>query len=600
LEKDAAQRFQSASDLAFALEALSDSTATPVSGLHAAVEKPSQARYLIAAIAAILVLALIASVYVWMQPAPVPKVGNYVQLTHDGVPKTLLGTDGSRLFLNLVAPDFVGLAEMSVSGGEARKTSVLPSNTMIPVGLSHDGANLLVIDGRGIPPKGPLWSVPVLGGSPRRLGDIEAQDAAWSRDGSKLVYAAGRELFIAHGDGTEPRKIVSMDNAGQVFNPVFSPDGKSLRFSVVQSIDSPSVLWEASASGQNPHQLIPGWSADQCCGHWTSDGNYFVFRASGQIWALPRSRKFVRTETKPIQLTLSPLPLTSAVPGREGKKLFVTGQTNRGELMRWKSGEFAPFLGGASAEFAAFTKDGQWVAYVSYPQGTLWRSKVDGSEKLQLSYPPNYAMMPRWSPDGKTIAYFELPESGEARIYEVSADGGTPRAMMPQDRRTQQDPNWSPDGSKMVFGGNSSDPTAEILILDRNTHQLTTLAGSKGMFSPRWSPDGRYIVAFSADSTRLLLFDFRTQKWSDLAKGTLGWPNWSRDGQYVYVLDQSGTEAVLRIRVSDGKEERVIDLKNFSTAGRYNGSLSLAPDDSPLLLRNAGTQDVYALDWETQ
>ena len=599
LEKDPAERFQSASDLAFALESLSDST-MPLSAVQARPKQPKARRYGVAVIAGVLILlAAMAGVYVWMQPAPVPKVANYVQLTHDGVPKTLIGTDGSRLFLNLTAGSYVGLAEMSVSGGDPRKTSVLPANTMLPLALSPDGVNLLVIDGRGVPAKGPLWSVPLMGGSRRRLGEIEAQDAAWSRDGSKIAFSNGRDLFIAHADGTGVRKIASIENRRLVFGPVFSPNGNHLRFYAQQSVDSPGMLWEVATDGSKLHQLTPGWNVDECCGHWTSDGKYFVFRADGQIWALPRTREFARSESKPIQLTSSPLPLTSSIPSKDGKKLFVTGQTNRGELMRWKAGEFAPFLGGSSAEYAAFTKDGQWVSYVLYPQGTLWRSKVDGSERLQLSYSRNYAMLPRWSPDGKTIVYYEVPENGPAKVYEVSPDGGTPRELMPDDARSQQDPNWSPDGSKIVFGGNSSDPSAEILVFDTKTHQSTTLAGSQGMFSPRWSPDGRIIVAFSADSTRLLMFDFGTQKWSELAKGTLGWPNWSRDGQYLYVLDQSGTGAVLRIRISDGKEERVVDLKNFATAGRYNGSLSLAPDDSPLLLRNAGTQDVYALDWET-
>jgi len=598
MEKDPAQRFQSASDLAFALESLSDSTVA-VSGVHVAQKEPNGRKYLLASIIALVVLAVVAGVYFWTQPAPAPKVGNYVQLTHDGAPKSLIGTDGSRLFLNLTAADYVGLAEMSVSGGDPRRTPIFPAKTMFPVALSPDGANLLVIDGRGIPLKGQLWSMPVLGGSPRRLGDIEAQDAVWSHDGNRLAYTNGRDLFIAQADGSAPRKIVSMENGGLLFNPVFSPDGHHLRFNSQASIDTPNTLWEVAADGSELHQLTPGWNADECCGHWTSDGNYFVFRANGQIFALSRTRGFTRGEPKPIQLTSSPLPLTSSIPAKDAKKLFVVGQTNRGELMRWSSSGFTSYLGGISGEFAAFTRDGRWVAYVMYPQGTLWRSKVDGSEKLQLTFPPKYAMLPRWSPDEKTIAYYEAPDNGPAKMYEVSADGGTPQPLLPDDTRPEQDPNWSPDGSKIMFGGNSADPSSQILILNRTTRQTTMLPGAQGMFSPRWSSDGRFVVAFSADSTRLLLFDFRDQKWRELARGTLGWPNWSHDGQYVYVLDQSGTGAVLRIRIRDGKEERVVDLKMFATAGKYNGSLSLAPDDSPILLRNAGTQDVYSLDWET-
>lgn len=56
--------------------------------------------------------------------------------------------------------------------------------------------------------------------------------------------------------------------------------------------------------------------------------------------------------------------------------------------------------------------------------------------------------------------------------------------------------------------------------------------------------------------------------------------------------------AILRIRVSDHKVDQVVDLKDFLPVGSYEPALTLAPDDSPLLLRDSATQDVYALDWE--
>jgi len=88
------------------------------------------------------------------------------------------------------------------------------------------------------------------------------------------------------------------------------------------------------------------------------------------------------------------------------------------------------------------------------------------------------------------------------------------------------------------------------------------------------------------------------RQWAELAKGSLGWPEWSKDGQYVQFLDTGGTGAVIRVRISDHQTERVVDLKNFVYTGHYTTWLAIAPDGSPLLLRNAGTQDVYALDWE--
>jgi WD40 repeat protein len=269
-----------------------------------------------------------------------------------------------------------------------------------------------------------------------------------------------------------------------------------------------------------------------------------------------------------------------------------------------KSNQFVPFLGGISAEYIAFSNDGLWVAYVSYPEGALWKSKPDGSDRAQLTFPPASPVLPRWSQDGKTIAYFEFPVSSTkpARIYQVSSDGGSPSELMPSDPHNQRDPNWSPDGSKVVFAGEVSDAalghlTPAIRVLELATGQVSTLPGSQGLFSPRWSPDGRFIAAMTSDSRTVLLFDFQTQKWTEISRGTLGWLNWSKDGQYIYVLDFTGKGAVLRIRISDHTSERVVDLKDFVTTGLWGGSLSLAPDDSPLLLRDRGTQDIYALDW---
>ena len=602
LEKNPEQRFQSASDMAFALEALSDTGMTPSTGSHAHLGEPARRRGIAIAGATLAVLlGAGALAYFWIRPAAVPKVSNYVQLTHDGQPKSLVGTEGSRLYLYLQGRDYQGMAEMSTSGGEPRKLAVLPSANVTNVSLSQDGSELLVIDGHGTPTTGPLWSVPMLGGSPRKLEDIVGQDGAWSADGEFIAYSNGNNLFTAKADGTDTRKIIAVGDSGFIFNPVWSPDGNHLRFMYGATFDAPPYFMEVLLDGTGLHRLLPGWTPDsECCGGWTADGKYFLFLSRGQIWALPRKAGFLHSEPKPVQLTSSPMPLSGPVPSTDGKKLFVIGRTVRGELTRYdlKSGRFEPYLGGISAEYVSFSKDGQWVAYVSFPEGTLWRSKMDGSERLQLTYPPSQALMPRWSPDGKTILFYDAGTNKPLKIYEVSLEGGSPQPLMPDNPDPQTDPNWSPDGSKIVFAGRAADPTSSIRVFDLATRQVSTLPGSQGMFSPRWSPDGRYIPALSADSKRLLLFDFQTQQLTELAQGSMGWLEWSKDGQYLQADDFSGTGAIIRIRLSDHKTERVVDLKNFVTVGSYGQWFAVAPDDSPIMLRNAGTQDVYALDWE--
>ena len=599
LEKNPDQRFQSASDLAFALEALSDSGIAQGTSPHAAPgERPSR-RWMMA-VGALVVVVLGAAVltYLWMQPPAVPRLSNYVQLTKDGLPKGIVGTDGSRLYLYRASSEYQGMEEMSVTGGEPRKSTILPSPNMRPLALSPDGSELLATDAHGVPPIGPLWSFPVLGGSPHRIGDIEAVDARSSPDGKMIAYSTGNDLFVAKIDGTESRRVASTKRV--IINPVFSPDGTFLRFDNTNFIGS--WLWEASLDRMDTHQLLPGWTKppdSECCGAWSTDGKYFLYQSKGQIWAIPRKHGLVHS-AKPVQLTSSPLFLQSFLPSKDRKKLFVVGQTFRGELTRYdlKSRRLEPFLGGISAEFVALSKDKQWVAYVAYPENKLWRSKVDGSERLQLTTDANPVFLPRWSPDGKMIVFFEISPDGHSTIYEVSPEGGSPRPLAIDDPHSV-DPTWSADGSKIMFGGSSGDPASTIRTFDLTTRKIQTLPGSTGLYSPRWSPDGRYVAAFSADSTRLSLFDFKTQKWSEITKGTFGWECWSNTGEYLFALDSSDTGAVLRIRLSDRTIERVLNLKDISLTGYWGNSLTLAPDDSPLLLRNVGTQDVYALDWET-
>jgi eukaryotic-like serine/threonine-protein kinase len=587
----------------FQAESRGGSKSAPAAGQANPPARALQRRWLpplagLLTVAAVLVTALLT------RPLPVPKVSNYVQLTHDGQPKALVGTDGSRLYLGFARTITFntpfGITQMSISGGDPVRIPAA-SNAILPLNISQDGAELLVKDNRGTDFMGQLWRLPILGGSPQRLGALVGQDAAWSPDGGTLVYANGSELFLAKNDGTESRKLVSVP--GQGFYPAWSPAGSKLRFTAIDYKTGGSSLWEVSAQGTNLHPLLPGWHTppDECCGKWTPDGKYFVFQSHGQIFALSEKGRYLHQFTgKPIQLTSSPLGLFTPLPGKDGKKLYVVGRTYRGELERLepKSGRFMPFLSGISAEDLTFSKDGQWMAYVSYPEGILWRSRPDGREKVQLSYPPLFAGMPRWSPDGKQIAFGDYSVGKPARIYLVSAEGGSPQQLLPEHPEPQRDPNWSPAGDKIVFNGARADNDSAIRVLDLITHQLSTLPGSRGLYAARWSPDGRYIVAMPSDQLSLVLFDFQTQKWSQIAKVRAGFLNWSRDGQYVYFLRWLVNPAVLRIRISDREVEQVADLTNLPTTGNLGPWLGLGPDDSPLVLKDTGTQDIYALDWE--
>jgi serine/threonine protein kinase/Tol biopolymer transport system component/DNA-binding winged helix-turn-helix (wHTH) protein len=621
LEKDRDVRYQHAADVRADLKRLKRdmnsprsaatksagsgelSAAAPAGGLAAAavVSKPGRARRKrwalpVGGLGLVLMGLLI---YIQSRALPPPKVSGYVAVTHDGVAKGLVGTDGARLYFSSSS----GLWQVSASGGEVARVP-LPAPTMQPLALSPDGATLLVAELVGTPPyNGQLWAVPVLGGSAVKLGEAVGGVAAWSPDGQAIVYAKmyGKDLFLAKSDGAEPRILVSPPE--RPYDPVWSPDGTVIRFHTTGSSAGGSI-WQVSINGTNLHPLFPGWHTppDECCGKWTPDGEYFVFQSKGNIWArAERGNLFGRAHAQPWQLTSGPMKFSSPLPSKDGKKLFVLGTLPHAQLVRYdaKSGEFVPFLSGISADGVSFSKDGQWVAYARYPEGTLWASKSDGSQRRQLSYPPLYALGPHWSPDGKQILFYAFPAPEKANLYTVSIDRGTPRELIPEDLQPQWHPTWSPDGTRVVFGGTFVDPDTTIRIFDVKTHQISTVPGSRGLTEPSWSPDGRYIVASPPDpgSTSLMLFDFTTQRWEEIAKVTVAFPNWSKTGDYVYFLSEGG-RSVVRVRIRDRKLERVADLKNVPITGYFGWWLGMAPDNSPLLLHDTSTQDIYALNWE--
>jgi serine/threonine protein kinase/Tol biopolymer transport system component len=621
LEKDRNLRYQSAAEMradlqrlkrdtdsgrSAAISAASGISAAAISSPSTVAVKPTRLGWKLWAAAGGAFLLLIAAiVYLQSRPLPPPKVSGYVPVTHDGNPKYLVGTDGARLYFGeRSSAESSGVAQVAVSGGEVAPVSV-PAPTMSLLAVSADGATLLVADEVGQTAfHGPLWELPVLGGSPRRLGDTAGQAAAWSPDGQTIVYADGHDLWLMRSDGSDPHKLLTAPN--QTFEPAWSPDGTVIRFRVGGAFSTSGTLWQVSVNGSDPHPLLPAWHTPpiECCGTWTPDGKYFVFQSQGNIWArAEKGNLFGKANSDPVQLTSGPMSFSSPLLSKDGKKLFVVGALARGELARYdiKSTQFVSFLSGISADSVSFSRDGQWVTYVSFPEGTLWRSKSDGSQRIQLTYPPLSVRLASWSPDGQQIVFYAFPSGPEKpKLYTVAADGGTPRELIPETSPEEWDPTWSSDGSRISFGSGPSDPTGAIRILDVRTNQISTLPDSKGYFSPRWSPDGRYIVAMPFQSRSLMLFDFATQKWAEIAKITCGFPNWSKNSDYVYFLHEENDPAVMRIRIRDRKIERVADLKNFRQTGLYRVGLSLAPDDSPLLLRDTGTQEIYALDWQAQ
>jgi Tol biopolymer transport system component len=368
-----------------------------------------------------------------------------------------------------------------------------------------------------------------------------------------------------------------------------------------------SSIWEVSSNGGNLHRVFPQLSGTlHQKGTWTPDGKYFLFQIQRQnrmdLWATRvKDDLFHKVDYRPVRLTSGPMSFNGPQPSADGKRIYAVGEQPRAELVRYdaKSGQFLPYLGGASITDVNFSSDGNWLAYVTYPDGTLWRSRVDGTQKLQLTSAGG-AFLPRWSPDGKQIVYAVGEADRPAHLSVISSDGGPARSL-PIGEFSAVSPSWLPDGKSIVFvDTNNTGPQTMVKTVDINTLHVTALPDSRHVFAPVASPDGHYLAGPSVDSRKLLLFNFNTRKWSELLTMSIGRTSWSQNSKYIY-FDTGLNEdpAFYRVRVADQKLERIASLKGLRRViYAWIPWSGVTPDGAPLLLRDVSSQEVYALDFE--
>ena len=549
-------------------------------------------------------------VYSLGRPAPMPTILGQTQLTHDGLrkePGLPMLTDGMILYFTETTSDGLVLAQVSTSGGET-STIQTPFEVCSALDVSAS-AHAALVRSCGSGSLSPLWVQPLPVGSPRLLGEVRAYGAGWAPDGRTIAYTGQQGIYLVDANGANLHKIATVPEVPSS-SPRWSPDGKLLRFSVVDTQCRYSH-WEVSSDGSNLQEILQGWMTQgDFLGDWTPDGKYYMFsfltEGRSDIWAIPeRNALFGWGKREPVQLTHGPMNYSSPVPSADGRKLFAIGWQQRGELVRWDSRlrDFVRFLGGISAHWVGFSKDGQWVAYLQFPEDTLWRMRPDGSDRRQLTFKPMDVDGLEWAPDGRQIAFRAKKPDQPHRPYVISVQGGEPLEILPQRREEVGIPTWSQDGKQIAFGdvpilfghGNGSEV---IHLYDLSTRQLSSLPDSKGLWTSRWSPEGRYIVALTIAKQELMLFDTQSGKWRDLSVDLINNPTWSHNGKYIY-FDKLGAESnsgIFRVRISDGKLERVATFNGMRRAAYWWSGV--APDDSPIVLRDIGTQEIYALDVE--
>ena len=479
-------------------------------------------------------------------------------------------------------------------------------------GLTGDGSALLVLLGAPVATRLSMWLLPLPAGEARRLGDTDVTGASLFPDG-RVLYTIGSQVYLADKDGSNPRKLDEISkhafapNVSPTSSPEISPDGKRFAFSVFDGGLHIGIIHEGASDGTGLHQILKGGEGDLpaeiCCPKWSGDGTRLIFRGQTEgrwdIWALPNEKRFLGGASKPVRLTNGPVSYSSFVASRDGKKMFAVGSQRRGELVSWnrRSREFVPYLGGISALDPTFSRDGKWVAYLSYPEHTLWRSRVDGSDRLQLTYGPQVIIYPRISPDGTKVAFSD----NDGAAYVISINGGSPKKL--SDNAVA--PDWSPDGNLVVVssnirGGDSGDGEYfRSRILDVRTASISNVPDSQDTLGP-WFANQDTLIATSEGQSKFVLLDLKTGKKSELIANPDRFVNWevSPDDKYLFYSIGGNNPRIFRLRLADHAVEEVANLKEFRAIDDPyvgSGQLSVNPDNDAVITRDIGTQEVYAI-----
>jgi Tol biopolymer transport system component/DNA-binding winged helix-turn-helix (wHTH) protein len=563
-------------------------------------------------IAGLALAAAIGALAVWalLRPAPLPRVLHAIRLTHSGgvEPSGRVLADGPRLYFTERLGGTWRLAQISEQGGDPILISTSVDNIAL-YDIDQNRSKLLV--GAQAPAgdyDDPLWVVGTIGGSAQRVGEVFAGDAAWAPDGHNLAYTHQSELYVASIEGRRSRKLFSTE--GTIFSPSWSPDGKSLNFSIRDRGTGVVSIWEIASDGRNPHPLSFGWKnprsawgEGECCGAWTPDGRYFVFRSVREnvqsYWMMRQQSGWLRTAWRaPVQIYTTPEGIGEPRFSPDGKNILFVDSQERRELMRYDSARkvFVPFLAGVAARHLSFSRDGRRVAYENESDKSLWCSQTDGSQARRLTFPPLEAMHSTWSPDGKQIVF-----GADTNLYTIPTDGGEPTLLT---AGTQ--PSWAPDGMKLLLVRNYTEAEGwhpAIYQFDFSTRQVAIIPGSQDFEGPQWSPDGKYAAAANRKDKKLMLFDFARRQWSVLADGLpYGWGiRWSANSQYVYYQHHHGGEEqpIFRVRVSNRQVEPITSSREILRSDLLSYTMTgLAPDDSPLVSLVRRNSDVYALQLE--
>ncbi len=524
----------------------------------------------------------------------------------------------SKLFLSVALLAALGAGGMGGAAAaqvaqdlpktEARDVMVdvtVNEGTSMSVSVSPDGKTLVT------DLVGSLWILPASGGPAHRITDLfnDARQPVWSPDGKTIAFFAyrdgGYDLWSIKADGTQQKKLTNGPFDDR--DPMWSPDGTKIAFASDRGTpgqDSYNIWTLDVATGaltqvtDNPNEnRLPTWSPDgQSIAYASTRGKvsavYAVTLGSGQerlvrqvtghvdapSWGPDGKLAYVVSDESSSRLEID----GKTVSGQENVFPFRASWLPKGGFYYVSDGKIRTrSASGEAPRTAEFTAKLQ-VARPVYDRAKRDFDSTAPRKVLGLN-------RPALSPDGKTVAFSALED-----IWIAPVAGGAAPQNLTHDTATQDDPAWSPDGSKLVYSSDKGGGLPQLWVRDMASGQETKLTNLELQpIEAVWSQDGTRIAFIAADgmwgTAKLGVVDVASGKvtWLSGTLGQPGRPSWSGDGKHVAIplslpFSKSFREGTNQIAVypSDHMAEATwqIPVANLSMDTRGGGGPAWSPD----------------------
>ena len=553
LEKNPEQRFQSASDLAFALEALSDSGSVTAAPLGS----PDRGRRskLVAAVVGITVVALLAGAALILfraRKSPGPATSEYVQLTNfaDSAVAPALSPDGRMLAFIRGDSTFVGHGEVYVKllpDGEPVQLTRDGLSKMGPLAFSPDGSRIAYTTGIA-----DSWTVPVLGGSPSHWLTVGTPSWIAVPGGQpRIIFSVGTGeglhmgIFTATESRADQRQVyLPKDVSGMAHRSYLSPDGHSV-LAVEMDITSWLPCRLVPFDGSGPGKQV-GPQPSQCTdAAWSPDGKWMYFSAdTGEGFHIWRQ---TYPDGSPEQVTFGATEEQGISFAPDGRSFVTSIGEKQSTLWLHNSLGDRQITSQGYAYLPMFSPDGKRLYYLQrsranrrFVSGELWAVDLESGARERLL--PEF-LMEHYSlaPDGKSIVFIALDDAGHSPVWIAPLDGSSPPRKL-----------TSLDCVRALFGAENDvyfvggETTAMPFLYHVNTDgsALRRVVPNQVLFLYDVSPDGKWlavwersaIVLYSSDgATRKMICENCASAGAEDRGVTPPAVKWSRDGKRLYL-----------------------------------------------------------------